>query len=178
MVIRVGFPNKRRFMVTGYYRRWSNVYNNKKCEHLSYAQQNENFENQMKIISENNSEMEKILMGDINVDYRIFNKSESEKIAYEKGFSSMLKSIETNLLSNGFSQIISESTRNNKILDHIYVNKLNQVHKSYIDVDSPSDHNFISIEKKMLYKPDEETYIITRNWNNVNYEEINEFFFK
>ena len=91
---------------------------------------------------------EKVIMGDINVDFKIFTKSESEKNSYGKGFSTMLKLIENNLLSNGFSQMISEVTRNQKILDHIYSNKTNQVHRTFVEIDSPSDHNFINIEKK------------------------------
>ena len=140
VVIKIGYPNKRRFLICGYYRQWSDVFNYKKYEPRSQSLQENTFDKQLKLIS-NYKDMEKIVLGDLNVDYKILNKSETEKYNYEKTFSNRIKSIRNNLLANNFSQLISESTHNNKILDHIYTNNLNKIHRCYTELDSSSDHN-------------------------------------
>ena len=172
VIIKIGYPDKRKFLVCRYYRQWSNVYNYKYFEKITVPNQEINFENQLKVISQYKN-MEKFILGDINVDYNILNKIESEKNNYEKSFSKRVKSIQNNLLANGFSQLISDSTRNNKILDHIYSNNLNKIHKCYTEVDTPSDHNFVTVEKKMIFNQDEEAYILTRDWKKVDYNTIN-----
>ena len=129
---------KKRFLLVGYYRQWSNVFNYKPYEKIPVKIQEENFENQLKVIKDY-KDLEKIIMGHINIDYRIINKSENDKDNYEKSFSKRIKSIQSNLLSNNFKQIISNDTRKGKILDHIYTNTSNKIHKAYIEVDQPSD---------------------------------------
>ena len=87
-------------------------------------------------------------MGDINVDCKLLNKHENEKNNYEKTFNKRVKTIQSQLLSNNFTQQINEDTRNGKILDHIYSNNMSKIFKSYIESDSSSDHKYITLEKK------------------------------
>ena len=63
-----------------------------------------------------------------------------------------------------FFQLITEHTRNKNILDHIYSNNINKINRSYIEVDSSSDHRYIIVEKIMKINQTEENYIITRNF--------------
>ena len=172
VVIKVGYFGKRRFTVTGYYRQWSNVFYNKNHEKISNKEQDEKFHNQLKeLVMMNNSE--NIIMGDFNVNYNIINKCEKDKSNYEKTFNNRLKSIQSNLLSNNFKQIIADNTRNESILDHIYTNNTNKIHRSYTENDSSSDHCFINLEKKMLYTNDEEKYYLTREWKKIDYDLLN-----
>ena len=103
--------------------------------------------NQLQKINEV-SNIETIIMGDLNIDFRILNKNETERNNYEKNFSVMLKNIQSDLISNNFLQLVKENTHGVKILDHIYSNDINKVHNSSVQVDTSSDHNFIVLEKK------------------------------
>ena len=60
-------------------------FENKPFEKYSIPQQELNFENQM-AKTEEFSNIETIIMGDFNIDYKIFNKTEDQKINYEKNF--------------------------------------------------------------------------------------------
>ena len=109
----------------------------------------------------------------MNIDYKIFNKNENDKYNYEKTFSKRIKSIQNHLLGNSFTQIINEDTRQSKIIDHIYVNNLNKIFKSYIEIDFESDHKFITVEKKMKVIEQEPKFFLTRDHNKINYDLIN-----
>ena len=77
----------------------------------------------------------------------IFLKNENGKNQYEKTFKKRCESIQENHLVNVFFQLINENTRNENFLDHIYSNNINKINKSYIEIDSCSDHRFIIVEK-------------------------------
>ena len=139
----------------------------------SFPDMNERFTNQMeKIISLTNN-TETYIMGDINVDFNIMNKQEVEKINYEKNFNNMIETIQSKLLGNNFTQLISESTRNNKILDHIYANKLNKIMSVNVE-HSTSDHKFTTLTRKMKIDSVEQKFFFSRKWKDVNYDTIND----
>ena len=90
IILKIGFPKKRKFMVAGYYRQFSKIFNNRVHERLSTSQQDENFENQL--VQLNNIKIdEKIILGDFNIDYKIINKNEDQKNNYEKTFNNTIK---------------------------------------------------------------------------------------
>ena len=171
--IRIGFPKKRKFNIFGYYRQWSRIYNYKNKEKLSFKQMEICLRNQLQKINEV-SNIETIIMGDLNIDFRILNKNETERNNYEKNFSVMLKNIQSDLISNNFLQLVKENTHGVKILDHIYSNDINKVHNSSVQVDTSSDHNFIVLEKKMNVTQVEERFVLSRKWQNINYELMQE----
>ena len=147
VAIKIGYPNTKKLNIIGFYRQWSKTFCNKPFEKYSIPQQETNFENQMAKIKEF-SNTETIIMGDFNIDYHIFDKSEDQKINYEKNFKKRLITIKENLLSSNFNQLIKTNTHAHKILDHIYYNNMIKLHRAYVDEDSSSDHKFIIIEKK------------------------------
>ena len=175
VIIKIGYPKKRRFLVAGFYRQWSNTFNNKKCISIPVKAQEERFDKQMNEIS-SMKDMEKIVLGDFNIDYKILNKCEKDKSNYDKSFSTRINSIKSRLLANNFNQLISVNTRKEKILDHIYTNYPNKIHRSYIEEDSSSDHSFVTIEKKMKFTEDEEEFRITRDWKKIDYVQLNNNF--
>ena len=85
IALKVGYPNKNKINVVGYYRQWSDTYNFKKFKPISISQQNIKFENQMikmnEMMEKNN---ETIIMGDFNFDFNSINKTEKEKTQNEK----------------------------------------------------------------------------------------------
>ena len=85
IALKVGYPNKNKINVIGYYRQWSDTFNFKKFKKISIAQQNVKFENQMlqinKLLEKNN---ETILMGDFNFDFNSIQKTENDKTQTEK----------------------------------------------------------------------------------------------
>ena len=144
--VKIGFPKKRKFNVFGFYRQWSDTFNDKKCEPRSFKNQEISFRNQLEEIKKV-SNIETIVLGDMNIDFRIINKNEQEKVQYEKSFNNMLESIKKNLLEDGFLQLVKENTRANKILDHVYSNCISKVHNSYVELSS-TDHKFVIFEEK------------------------------
>ena len=94
IALNIGYPNKKKINVIGYYRQWSDVYNHKIFKKHTIAQQNEKFENQLNKINqllENNKET--IIMGDFNFDFRAINKDENQKTQHETKFNQMYKKI-------------------------------------------------------------------------------------
>ena len=173
IALKVGYPNKNKINVIGYYRQWSDTFNFKKFKKISISQQNIKFENQMKSI---NNLMEKdnetILMGDFNFDFNSINKTENEKTQTEKKFNQMYKSIINNLFSKNMIQIVKNNTRENKILDHIYVNKINKIKNTQVIDDSFSDHSILSVSRSMSISIVEETLLVIRNLKNIDYYKL------
>ena len=85
VVIKIGYPKKTKIPVVGYYRQWSQVYNYKNCDAISIQQQEQRFEDQMKKISEV-KDRETLILGDMNIYFKIINKHENDKNNYEKSF--------------------------------------------------------------------------------------------
>ena len=112
--IKIGYPKQRRFNIIGWYRQWSFIFNNKKYEKLSFPTMNERFESQLKNIVPY-TDIETIIVGDLNIDYRIINKNEEDKNGYEKNFNPMINSLQQHLLGNNFTQLITSDTRQNKM---------------------------------------------------------------
>ena len=83
MIVKIGYPHKRKFLVTGYYRQWSDIYNNKMYEPINIKNQESRFEEQLVKLNDT-KDMEKIILGDFNIDYKIIYKNENEKNNYEK----------------------------------------------------------------------------------------------
>ena len=75
----------------------------------------------------------------------------------------MYKSVKDHLFSKSMIQIVKNNTRENKILDHIYVNKINKIKNIQVNDDSFSDHSILSISRSMNINDIEETLIIVRN---------------
>ena len=147
VIIKIGYPNQRKFNLIGFYRQWSKTFNRIPFQPLSIKEQEENFRNQMdkiKMISD----IETIVLGDFNIDYNLFSKKEAEKINYEKTFKERLNIISDKLLANNFFQLIKENTRTDKILDHIYYNNMNKLIKANVLHDSSTDHKFIVAGEK------------------------------
>ena len=126
VAIRIGYPKQRRFNVIAMYRQWSDIFDHKPFEKISFINQSERFKDQIESIL-TISNIETYLVGDLNIDYKIMKKNEDEKISYEKNFNPMLETIRANLIANNFVQLINENTRTNKILDHIYTNNVNKI---------------------------------------------------
>ena len=145
VIIKIGFPKKEDSQYVDTTDNRVTVLIIQDLKIIPVATQESNFYNQLKVISDY-KEMEKIIIGDINVDFRILSKTESEKDNYEKSFSKIVKAIQNYLLAKGFSQIISDNTRKGKILDH--TNTQNKVHRFYTELDSSTDHKFITLENK------------------------------
>ena len=51
---------------------------------------------------------------------------------------------------------------------------MNKIKKSYIEVDSSTDHSFITVEKMMKINQIEENFIITRNFKNIDFNILNQ----
>ena len=47
VMIKIGYPNQRKFNVIGFYRQWSKTFNNIPFQSISIKEQEENFKNQM-----------------------------------------------------------------------------------------------------------------------------------
>ena len=131
--IKIGFPKQWKFNIFGYYRQWSHIFKNDKSIRLTFTQQEKNLKNQLEKIKEVYN-IETIFMGELNIDFRIFGKNESEKISYEKNFSKMIQHIKNNLIENNFLQLITDNTRTHKILDHLYSNNMSKVNTIYLQI--------------------------------------------
>ena len=173
IALKVGYPNKNKINVIGYYRQWSDTFNFKKFKKISISQQNIKFENQMKTINNlMDKDNETILMGDFNFDFNSIGKTENEKTQTEKKFNQMYKSIINNLFTKNMIQIVKNNTRENKILDHIYVNKINKIKNTHVIDDSFSDHSILSVSRSMSISKVEETLLIVRNLKNIDYYKL------
>ena len=171
VAIRIGYPKQRRFNVIAMYRQWSDIFDHKPFEKISFINQSERFKDQIERIL-TISNIETYLVGDLNIDYKIMKKNEDEKISYEKNFNPMLETIRANLIANNFVQLINENTRTNKILDHIYTNNVNKVISIAIE-DSSTDHKYTSVNRSMKIDTIEEKFFLTRKWKDVDYDIIN-----
>ena len=80
----------------------------------------------------------------------------------------MYKSLKNNLFSKNMVQIVKNNTRENKILDHIYVNKINKIKNIQVIDDSFSDHSILSLSRSMNINSIEENLIIVRNLNKID----------
>ena len=92
VTISVGYPHKRKVLISGIYRQWKRIYDNKEATELSINKQNQIFKkiiNVFENIIENYKEL--VILGDINIDYKIMTKDESQKNGYEKKFNTMIK---------------------------------------------------------------------------------------
>ena len=170
IIIRIEHPCKK-INVVGFYRQWSQTFNNKPFQSISNKQQETNLENQLNKIKEI-SNVETIIMGDFNIDAKLFNKNDDEKDNYEKTFKTRIESIKNNLLAENFKQLIKSETRTHKTLDHIYSNTMNKVHSVRIE-NSTSDHKFIVLEKKMKVIECEERFAFTRKFNSIDNNQLN-----
>ena len=65
-------------------------------------------------------------------------------------------------------QLVKDNTRESKILDHIYVNKINKIKNIQVSEDSFSDHSILSISRSMNINDIEETLILVRNFKNID----------
>ena len=171
ITLKVGYPNKKKFYLVAYYRQWNLLFRN------NSSNENKRFDLQTKIwekmIAENIG-TEIMLSGDFNIDSKIWNKKNEELSDYEKRFISMNKMIKERLSDNGMKMMIKQNTRNDKILDHFYTNKMEKIEEIKVDNDSTSDHNKIIIKRNMKIDNIEEAIIMSRKYKNINYDTINE----
>ena len=80
----------------------------------------------------------------------------------------MYKSIKNHLFTKNMVQMVKNNTRENKILDHIYVNKTNKIKNIQVIDDSYSDHSILSLSRSMVINSIEENLIIVRNLNKID----------
>ena len=80
----------------------------------------------------------------------------------------MYISIKNNLFTKNMVQVVKNNTRDDKILDHIYVNKLNKIKHIQVTDDSFSDHSILSISRSMKINSVEENLIVIRNTKNID----------
>ena len=69
-------------------------------------------------------------------------------------------------------QIVKNNTRDNKILDHIYVNKLNKIKNIQVIDDSFSDHSILSLSRSMTINSVEENLLLIRNLKNIDFYKL------
>ena len=84
----------------------------------------------------------------------------------------MYTSIKNNLFTKNMVQIVKNNTRDNKILDHIYVNKLNKIKHIQVTDDSFSDHSILCISRSMKINSVKENLILVRNIKNIDFYKL------
>ena len=77
------------------------------------------------------------------------------------------------LINNGMKLINNEPTRFEggieRGLDHIYSNRIEKMYKFNQSNFTSSDHSILHYYRQMKVQQSEETYILTRQWNKINY---------
>ena len=156
-----------------YYIQWRLLnYNNTNQK----AQQNNRFDVQTKLwekMFKDKPNTEIIIMGDFNINSKIWNKNVENLSEYDKSFLPMSKMVKEKILDYGFTMMINKETRGKAILDHMYTNKVEKINSVDIDRNTTSDHSINSVIIKMKVNTIEEPMINTRNFKIINYEEIN-----
>ena len=75
-------------------------------------------------------------------------------------------------------QVVKNNTRDNKILDHIYVNKLNKIKHIQVIDDSFSDHSILSISRTMSINRVEENLLNVKNLRNIGFYKLENNIYK
>ena len=157
--------------MVGYYRQWSKVNRlPEKIVKLADSIQFKNFDDQIKLLDKLiASDKETIILGDFNFDAKCLYKTEYQKTSAEKRYNQIYKTIKNELFSKNFTQLIKENTRENKIMDQIYVNTPTKIKHSSSSLEYTSDHALIKVIRSMKINQIEEKYIKVRNMKNVDF---------
>ena len=91
-----------------------------------------------------------------------------KKHKLKKNNNQMYNSIKNHLFTKNMIQLVKNNTRENKILDHIYVNKVNKIKHVQVIDDSFSDHLILSLSRSMSINSVEENLIMVRNLRNID----------
>ena len=119
---------------------------------------------------------ETIIASDVNIDLLAINIDEDKKTQYQKAQARLLEVFTENLLNKGVVLMNNKPTfkrsEYESQLDCILTNKPDKL-TDIKQFDSVSDHQVIFATRKMKITRTEEKLIITRNWNKINEENIN-----
>ena len=117
--------------------------------------------------------VETIIASDVNIDLQAISLDEDKKTQYQKTQARLLEVFKENLLNKGAVLMNKKPTfkrgEYESQLDCILTNKPDKLTDNK-QFDSVSDHQLIFATRKM--KRMEEKLIITRNWNKINVENI------
>ena len=113
-----------------------------------------------------------IVMGDLNIDYRQWNKL----TGLHKNLG---KIVDEELITLGFAQLISKSTRfwpntTDSILDHVWTNCSTRIVGTENKVRGPSDHNVIDVKVRVKKMIKTESAIRKRVMTNFNADKLRE----
>lgn len=183
ITIKIGYKNKRKIILTGYYRQWTILHkdNDLKEKSKSISEQNERFEkqsNKWKKLIDEKMNNEVLIMGDFNLDALSWEKSEENKSNYEKTLNTMIGFMKHNLLDQNMSLMHKNITRvqgNNKsCLDITLSNQPYKMKEIKLVEDTTSDHYLTIYDRLMNVNQAEEKYIKSRVYSAIDYEKINE----
>ena len=173
----------RKIYVNGYYNQWQIPYLNKEKKENSgknqkfqtrFFKQSELWERQIN----DNPGTECLILGDFNIDNKLVINNVYPNQNYATKHKNIKKYINEKLINNGMKLINNEPTRFEggieRGLDHIYSNRIEKMYKFNQSNFTSSDHSILHYYRQMKVQQSEETYILTRQWNKINYDEVNQ----
>ena len=181
--LKIGFKGMRKFYINGFYNQWQILYKDKTRKEQSslpsnfnnrFLQQAELWEDQ--II--NNPGTECIIIGDFNIDNKLILNNDYPNPTYASKYQRIKKYIKEKLLDNGMRLVNSSPTRFEggieRGLDHIYTNRIDKLYNFTQTDHTSSDHSMLQYQRHMKVQACEESYILTRQWEKIDFDLINE----
>ena len=174
--IKIGYKGMRKFFVNGFYKQWHILYNDDILRKQSgtNVQMNRRFEDQTNLWEEmliDNPGTEAIIAGDFNIDNKFILREENDNSNSAIKHSKTKKMIRMKLVNTNPTRFENGVERG---LDHFYTNRIDKLYQLNQDDQTPSDHSMLDYIRHMKIESAEEKFVMTRKWNLIDYEAINQ----